>query len=741
MLRARETFMCCIIVLLLVALGATSVAQEASALASVAEVARALTDPARVEPVEMTFRGVVTFVSGEGVLCVQQETSGVLVDIDAEAGPLPQVGDEVEIQAVARFITTDAASSSVRATAHSWRIVGPGTLPEPERPWLLEALNGQRNRRWVEIEGVVMQMALDQGRVRLHLTDLSGWAVVTVERWVGAPPQNWWGAKLKITAANMGRGHEALQVATSSQITVVTPGVEDVFAAPTVEPSQLRGSPAQAERLRLEGTVLGSWGDYVYVRSTSDAAWRFSFLYPFVSTENPPHVLELIPPPRPELVPGDRVEVVGSALHTGSYLQLSFASVRQMGHEEVPAPLTVEGRAVADHLAMCQRVRLSGTVVEDIVAGSGRLRLDADGTVLEAILPPSEGGWPTWHVGDRIELVGILTPSESVSTPVLFVAAVADAQRLAAAPLTWKMSPAVLKLVSGLALGLLLALGGAWWLRRLVKQRTADLAASNLSLQQEIAARRQTEAELARALANERELGELKNRFVTMVSHEFRTPLGITMSAVELLRNYEDRLDPEQRRELLDDIHRSTRGMGGLMEQVLVLGRVGSDTAVCRRMPCDLDELAQKLTDESLSATNRRCPIVWQPEGSLAGAHADAGLLRHLFSNLLSNAVKYSPEGEPVIFTCRREGADAVFTVEDHGVGIPENEHARLFEAFHRCQNVTDIPGTGLGLVIVKRCVDLHGGQLSFVSAEGKGTTFTVRLPLWENAAEENGSV
>ena len=241
----------------------------------------------------------------------------------------------------------------------------------------------------------------------------------------------------------------------------------------------------------------------------------------------------------------------------------------------------------------------------------------------------------------------------------------------------------------------------------------------------EVAARRTQE------LAAEREVGELKSRFVTTVSHEFRTPLGITMSAIELIRHYEDRLPPEEKRQLYEDIHSSTRNMAGLMEQVLVLGRVDAGKLAYRSAPLDPDTLARKLTDESLSATNRKCPVTWTAENDLSGATGDEALLRHIFSNLLSNAVKYSQGGTPVNFTGRREGNSAVFSVQDRGIGIPEKDLTHLFEAFHRGANVGEIPGTGLGLVIIKRCVELHGGTISVNTKQGEGTTFVVRLPMW----------
>jgi len=245
-----------------------------------------------------------------------------------------------------------------------------------------------------------------------------------------------------------------------------------------------------------------------------------------------------------------------------------------------------------------------------------------------------------------------------------------------------------------------------------------------------LALRRETELQV------ERELNELKNRFVSMVSHEFRTPLGITMSAVELLRNHLEQLNEAKRKELFDDIFSSTRHMAGLMEQMLVLGRVDSGKLTFRPAPIYLEGFCHRLVDESLSATHRRCPIEVKFAGELDGARADESLLRHIFSNLLSNAVKYSTAGQAVEFGVARAGVNAVFTVRDRGIGIPEEDLPRLFQAFHRATNVGEIPGTGLGLVIAKRCVELYGGAIEVRSKPGEGTTFTVTLPLFQQIVE-----
>jgi PAS domain S-box-containing protein len=240
-----------------------------------------------------------------------------------------------------------------------------------------------------------------------------------------------------------------------------------------------------------------------------------------------------------------------------------------------------------------------------------------------------------------------------------------------------------------------------------------------------------SEEAMRRALENERELNELRSRFTSIVSHEFRTPLGIIMSAVELLRSYFDRLDEPRRVELFDDIHGATRRMAALMEQVLVLGRADAGKLSFTPAPLELGALCAKLTDESQSATVRRCPVEMILAGDLSGAAGDESLLRHIFSNLLSNAAKYSPAGSPVEFRVRRDGVEAVFEVRDRGIGIPAADQPRIFEPFQRAGNVAEIPGSGLGLLITRRCVELHGGGIGFVSAPGDGTTFTVRLPLF----------
>lgn len=247
----------------------------------------------------------------------------------------------------------------------------------------------------------------------------------------------------------------------------------------------------------------------------------------------------------------------------------------------------------------------------------------------------------------------------------------------------------------------------------------------------DISRRKKTEEDLHVALAAEKELNQLKSNFVSMVSHEFRSPLGAIQSSAELLHKYDRRLSVERREKLLGAIVSSTSEMARMMEDVLLLSRVESARYDFQPRETALDEFCKRLADEISSATQGRCPIRVSVGDLPEVARCDEGLLRHIFNNLLSNAVKYSPPGAAVEFRVEQSGTDAVFNVQDHGPGIPLEDQGRLFKPFTRGSNVGQVLGTGLGLVIVQRCVTLHGGTVTLASNPGEGTRVTVRLPLF----------
>jgi signal transduction histidine kinase len=247
-----------------------------------------------------------------------------------------------------------------------------------------------------------------------------------------------------------------------------------------------------------------------------------------------------------------------------------------------------------------------------------------------------------------------------------------------------------------------------------------------LLLLEDITPHKQAEAEIRRALAQEKELNELKSRFVSMISHEFRTPLTIIQSTTELLEYYES--SAERKRDRFQRIHGAVQHMTQLLEDVLLMGKAEAEKLELRPEPLHLPEFCQTLlTDLQITAHQHQlCFTSW---GEPRPVWLDAKLFRQILTNLLSNAIKYSPQGGSVELALGYQADQVILSVRDHGIGIPLQDQERLFETFHRAANVNTIQGTGLGLAIVKHCVDLHEGNIEVQSQVGIGTTFTVTLP------------
>ncbi|HEX5755983.1 MAG TPA: ATP-binding protein, partial [Arenimonas sp.] len=243
----------------------------------------------------------------------------------------------------------------------------------------------------------------------------------------------------------------------------------------------------------------------------------------------------------------------------------------------------------------------------------------------------------------------------------------------------------------------------------------------------------EAEAGLQRNLSRERELGQLKSRFVSMTSHEFRTPLAGILSSVDLLRHYHDRLPTTEREELFAQIGESVQRMTQMLDNILLIGRADAKGLEFRPARMDLLALCRELGEEvtrSRPGGNGRPHLRLSSRGADGEHLLDPVLLRHILGNLLSNAFKYSPTGGDVQFDIAVDSGRARFEIADQGIGIPLADQPRLFETFHRASNVGNISGTGLGLAIVKQSVQLHGGSIALDSAPGRGTRFTVELPL-----------
>jgi signal transduction histidine kinase len=243
-------------------------------------------------------------------------------------------------------------------------------------------------------------------------------------------------------------------------------------------------------------------------------------------------------------------------------------------------------------------------------------------------------------------------------------------------------------------------------------------------------------AALLREKLREQELSDLKGRFVTMTSHEFRTPLSVILSSIELLEAYGERWPPAKRSDHYVRVKTAVGTMRELLDAVLVIGRSDAGRLECKPGPLDIPRFVRESVDAVASTTMKHELRVSMPE-TLPPALIDEKLAVHVFTNLLSNAVKYSPAGGPIDVVLRVAGPDLVLSVRDRGIGISATDRARLFESFHRGTNVGTIPGTGLGLAVVKRAVDAHGGTITVTSAEGEGTTFTVRLPVFPSGVAQ----
>jgi signal transduction histidine kinase len=243
--------------------------------------------------------------------------------------------------------------------------------------------------------------------------------------------------------------------------------------------------------------------------------------------------------------------------------------------------------------------------------------------------------------------------------------------------------------------------------------------------------RHQSERALQRALAEGQELTRLKAQFVAIVSHEFRNPLSVMLTAIDLLEDYDQQLSLDKKAKYFRQARASIALMSHLLEDVLILGDLEATKLQCYPAPLNVSTFCQGLISEIQSSFGHAHTIHFIETAAELPTmpQADEKLLRHILGNLLSNAVKYSPAECPITLTLTYQPAHLVFCIEDHGMGIPAEDQENLFTSFHRGSNVKNIQGTGLGLSIVKHCVDVHKGKISVQSQVGVGTALTVIIP------------
>lgn len=276
-----------------------------------------------------------------------------------------------------------------------------------------------------------------------------------------------------------------------------------------------------------------------------------------------------------------------------------------------------------------------------------------------------------------------------------------------------------------------------------VEERTKELSDAlvelNLShkiIEQEVERRKEMEAEIRANLEREKELNQLKSRFVSMASHEFRTPLGGILSSASLLGRYNLPEHEEKRAKHINTIKRSVNHLTGILNEFLSLDKL--DQGMIQSAPSEfvLKEVVEEAVEGVQDVNEKDQKVeVFQAEEGLS-LYQDPQILRNALINLISNASKYSPEESVIRLEVKRQGESVSISVSDQGIGIPKADQKHLFDRFFRAHNASTIKGTGLGLNIVKSYLDLLGGSIDFESRENEGTTFTIALPLKHNGSK-----
>jgi PAS domain S-box-containing protein len=242
------------------------------------------------------------------------------------------------------------------------------------------------------------------------------------------------------------------------------------------------------------------------------------------------------------------------------------------------------------------------------------------------------------------------------------------------------------------------------------------------------------ENDIRQALNKQQELNDLKSRFISMISHEYRTPLTAIVLSTELLKDYGDKLNEENKNQQFERIEKSIKGMNNLLEDIIDYSKL--DVGKVKFSPgfVDINQLSMEIQHDMEYYSNNKCKIKLTVNNNNMLISLDEKLIRKILNKLLSNAIKFSKSDCIIKFNVDIQENAIEFNIKDRGQGIPDEDVDKIFDPFHRSNKVETTPGTGLGLAIVKNSVEIHGGSISFTTEEGAGSSFTVRIPLSESA-------
>ena len=267
-------------------------------------------------------------------------------------------------------------------------------------------------------------------------------------------------------------------------------------------------------------------------------------------------------------------------------------------------------------------------------------------------------------------------------------------------------------------------------LEELVKVRTEELAVANRNLKDEIEREKQVEMLLKNSLEKERELNELKSRFISTTSHEFRTPLASILSSMQLIQRYRKKWQDEIIDNQFDRIKVSIFNLTSLLDDILTISHADSGKIIFNPQKLNLYKYCMELFEEVKHKANEKHEFIFNYSAKEKEYTLDSKLVRFIIVNLLSNAFKYSPKGGKVVLAVSSKSKELQISVKDEGVGISSEDKKQLFKPFFRAKNTKDIEGTGLGLSIVEKAVLMHNGNIKCNSAEGKGTRFMIKIPI-----------
>jgi signal transduction histidine kinase len=256
------------------------------------------------------------------------------------------------------------------------------------------------------------------------------------------------------------------------------------------------------------------------------------------------------------------------------------------------------------------------------------------------------------------------------------------------------------------------------------KKSEDELRKLNAELEQKVEERTQS---LKDALDKEKDLGELKSRFVTMASHQFRTPLSTVLSSAYLISQYKEAADQPKRDRHIERIVSSVNMLTDILNDFLSVGKIEEGKIQVRYSDIALQSWMEGVMAELRTICKPGQELIYEHEGH-DSIHLDASLLKHIVQNLVSNAIKFSAEHSKIRVSTSNTGTDLVLSVSDEGIGISDADRDQLFQRFFRGANATNIQGTGLGLHIVAKYAELMDGTVAYTPNSEKGTTFTVQF-------------